>query len=184
MKKASGIFLGAVLVCFVFLTKANAQFIQDNHFQLPVVGNEVVFVQLDTAANVLQEDFSSISKSWLAQTFGVQKYVADDPDAGHLQATVHFKIDDQQIPEPLHYTALATIDYKDQVIRLTLHQLTYETGAGKGRKMVVVTDRVKDQVRSKADQVYPHIWDSLNEYGQRLLSNFNLYVTTAASQQL
>lgn len=183
MKKALGL-LGSILVCFVFFTKANAQFIQDNQFQLPILGNEVVFVQLDTAANVLQEDFAPISKSWLSQTFGVNKYLVDDPDAGHLQATVHFKIDDQQIREPLYYTALASIDFKDQVIRFKLHQLTYEIGEGKGRQEVVVTDRVKDQVRSRADQLYPHIWDSLNQYGQGLLSNFNLFIATAASQQL
>lgn len=189
MKRAS-ILTGIFCLCSCFLTQIQAQFIRGNEFHLPVVANEIAFLQLDTAKTLNQEDFYTLTKQWLHQNYDVSKYKLDDPKKGHLTAEVHFKIDDQHIAEPLYYNALVTIDFKNEVIRFKLHQLNYEKGVPKGKaksktgNFVDVTAQVKDQVRAGTDKLYPHTWDSLNDYGQSLLGSFSQYINEGATNQL
>lgn len=179
---------GILMISTLSIFPAKAQFIRGNAFELPVVGGEIAFQQLDTAASFLQEDYYGLAKNWLEQTFQTRKYQLDDPEKGQLNAEVHFKIDDQQIPQPLYYTALISFDFKDQVIRLNLHQLTFDKSAAKGKSKrdnrTDVTYQVKEQVRAGTDTMYPHTWDSLKNYGQGLLAEFRQYVAEASTQKL
>ena len=165
------------------------QFIRDNAFNLPMIGGEVAFIQNDTFPNLYIEDIQPIVKNWVDQNYPTAKYAKSEEGEDMLQATVYFKIDDQHIQAPLYYEGNLTFKWKDEVIQVLLDKLSYVPGQlnGKSKKKSKATDvtfTVKQQVRSGADKHYPHTWDSLNEYANKLFEDFDIYVTTTLENKL
>lgn len=188
MKRTFVLFV-LILIGASSLHTVNGQFIRNNAFNLPMVAGEVAFLQNDTASALYSEDFYAIAKAWVEQNYPTAKFTESKNEDQQLQAEVHFKIDDQHIQAPLYYQGTLHIKWKDQVIQIKLDRLSYTPGQpkGKSRKNTGATQvsfQVKQQVRSGADKLYPHTWDSLNEYGVSLLQNFSHYIQTSAKNIL
>lgn len=183
------VFFAVSLMGTVIMPSAKAQFIRDNAFNLPMVAGEVAFLQNDTATNLYAEDFYPIAKAWVIQNYPSAKFTIDKEEDKQLQAEVSFKIDDQYIQAPLYYLGTLNLKWKDQVIQVKLDHLSYTPGQpkGKSRKNAgaqQVSFQVKQQVRSGADKLYPHTWDSLNEYGIAFLQDFKHFIQTSAKDIL
>ena len=188
MKRIFILFAVSIMVV-LGLNTVKAQFIRENAFNLPMVGGEVAFLQNDTFPNLFVEDVYPIVKTWIEQNFPTAKYAKTKQGEDLLEATIHFKIDDQHIQAPLYYEGNLTIKWKDEVIQILLNKLSYVPGQlnGKSKKKAGATDvsfTVKQQVRSGADKLYPHTWDSLNAYGDALLNDFHKYISTTLQTKL
>lgn len=175
------------------ISNTQAQFIQENAYQLPIIAGEVTFIQNDTATALYADDFYPIAKAWVSQNYPETKFAKDgqkDQKADdQLEVRIHFKIDDQHMQAPLYYQGTLHLKWKDQIIQIKLDRLSYTTGQPKGKaaKSTGITDvsfQVKQQVRSGADKLYPHTWDSLNDYGQAMLHDFSAYIQTSAGDIL
>jgi len=183
------VFTAVSLISIITIPSANAQFIRDNAFHLPMVAGEVAFMQNDTATALYAEDFYPIAKAWIEQNYPTAKINKEKQDDSQLQAQIQFKIDDQHIQAPLYYQGTLTVKWKDQVIQVKLDKLAYTPGQpkGKSRKNTgtqEVSFQVRQQVRSGADKLYPHTWDSLNEYGAAMLKDFSDYIQKSAKDIL
>lgn len=174
----------AMLVLFcLLLTAVFSQNIRDNHFGLPVFGDEVAFVRTDSVAGAGMQELYQYSRLWLEKNFNVRKLAEEDKKKGFLSAIVQFKIDDANIKDPLYYTAAISINYKEEKVRINLHKLSYTVGSGKSKKAVEVTYQVKGQVRAQTDRLYPFIWDSLKDYAAGLLSSYHSFVEEKAAEK-
>ena len=187
------VFFVVLFLSWGSISGAQAQFIHDNAYQLPVIAGAVTFMQNDTATALYADDFLPIVKTWIDQNYpGARmdnKGKKDKKGDDQLEAIIRFKIDDQHIQAPLYYQGTLHLKWKDQVIQIKLDGLTYTTGQpkGKARKSSGVTDvsfQVKQQVRSGADKLYPHTWDSLNDYGQAMLRDFSRFIQSTAREIL
>ena len=191
MKRLS-VFFVVLLFGWVKGSGVRAQFIHGNAYELPVIAGEVTFMQNDTAQALYADDFYPIAKAWISQNYPDARFEKDKKDKSgndQLVVTVRFKIDDQHLQAPLYYQGTLHLKWKDQVIQIKLDRLSYTTGQPKGKvkKNTGVTDvsfQVKQQVLSGADKLYPHTWDSLNEYGQAMLDDFSRYIQSSAREIL
>lgn len=183
------VLMAVSFISALLLPSANAQFIRDNAFNLPMVAGEVAFMQNDTASSLYAGDFYTIAKQWVEQNYPSAKFNKDDEENNLLQATIHFKIDDQHVQAPLYYQGTLNMKWKDQVIQIKLDQLSYTPGQPKGKSKknagaTQVSFQVKQQVRSGADKLYPNTWNSLNDYGNALLRDFKQNLQSAAQNLL
>lgn len=184
------VFFAVSLSLLMATATAHAQFIRENAFRLPIIAGEVTFIQNDTASALYADDFYPIAKTWITQNFPTAKF-AHEKNQGddQLETSISFKIDDQHRQAPLYYQGTLHLKWKDQVIQIKLDELSYTPGhpKGKSKKNAGVTNvsfQVKQQVLSGADKLYPHTWDSLNEYGAALLEDFSHYIQSSAKQIL
>lgn len=183
------VFIAVTMMGIAVMPTANAQFIRENAFQLPLINGEVAFVQNDTIEALYADDFYPIVKAWVDQNYPDAKYSKDKNDDFQLEAVVHFKIDDQYIHAPLYYEGTLHLKWKDEVIQIKLDGLNYTPGRlnGKSNKRSGATNvsfKVKQQVLSGADKSYPHTWDSLNDYAAAMLDDFSYTLREAAKEIL
>ena len=157
------------IIFSIITIQSYSQNIRNNKFHIPINSNEVSFLQLDSLPNVSSEVLGRYTKDWLAQTYNVRKSLKIDKQKRKIEALISFKIDDNNIKEPLHYTAIISVDYKDGVARINLHNLNYTIGEEHNKKTVNVTYQIKEAVRAHTDELYPNTWDSLKKYGYQLL---------------
>lgn len=171
MKK---ILLAAIILFSVQL--CIAQNLRNNQFGLPVVENEIAFFTIDSVPNLTKADFNEYSKDWFDQTFDNVKYITTNTPnvnkAGVLIGDVSFKIDDPNIKEPVNYTAKVTVKFINGIASMKLHGLKYTLPNSKSKDATNVTYEVKQQMRAKADTLYPDTWDALKKYANDLLQNF------------
>ncbi|MDE1191327.1 MAG: hypothetical protein PW786_04205 [Arachidicoccus sp.] len=157
-------------------TVSYSQNLRNNKFNLPVVENEIAFFTIDTVRNLTKSDFYEFTKDWFNQTFSSVTYKTDNTlpnnKAGVLVGIVTFKIDDQNIKAPLHYTAKVTVKFINGIANVKLHNLAYTTSDGKSKYPTDVTNEVKQQILAKADELYPNTWNSLKDFANDLLQNF------------
>ncbi|ANI90144.1 hypothetical protein A9P82_13125 [Arachidicoccus ginsenosidimutans] len=178
MKKITGI--------AAFLLSAQLSFSQNlrnNKFDLPVVENEIAFLQFDTLPKLTKNDFYAYGKEWLAQTFNVNKFDIDNKQAGELESYIRFKIDDANIKEPLNYTAKVSLKFIDGIIRFKFHDLKYTTEDNR-KEVVDINYRVQQQMRARTDALYPDTWNSLKDYSTGLLENFKDFMEDKSGEKL